>query len=127
MHKRLLNFTIIFTFIFFPACVHTTKSLKDISINMSDQEVINQLGKPDNVLGVIKNKYDQSVSVWEYYLYNRFVFYPSWLPKPTSYLHNYKIFWFFFADGILAKIQEGEGWSKDIERMIYETEYRKIQ
>jgi len=123
MDKKLFVFLIIITFIFSFACVRTTKNLRNVSIRMSEKEVMSQLGKPDNVLGVIKNKYDQSVSVWEYYLYTRFVFYPVFLPKPTGYLHNYKIYWLFFADGTLVKVQEGEGWSKDIERMIYETKY----
>lgn len=90
---------------------------------MNRNEVIKKLNTPDEMLGVIDNKYGQSVAVLEYYLYTRFILYPSCFPKPVNCQPDYKIYWLFFADGILVKVQEGERWSKDMERKIYRTKY----
>lgn len=51
-----------------PGCIHQFRSpsFMGLSINMSKDQVIDKLGKPDVVRGSIVNNFDQTIEVWEY-------------------------------------------------------------
>lgn len=48
------------------ASVQHTKKLRQISLGMSKDEVMEELGEPSVVRGAITNKFNQTVEVWEY-------------------------------------------------------------
>jgi hypothetical protein len=49
-------------------CATSTKKLASISLGMDKENVIESIGDPDEVKGAMRNKFGQSIEVWEYTL-----------------------------------------------------------
>jgi len=104
------------------SCAPRLRTLSEIDPQMGEDDVKQKLGKPISVKGVIVNKYNQKIEVWEYYLYEGVT--PSFACYHTSdFDHSYKVFWLYFANNKLVKAREATGWSKEVEDDIYETKF----
>jgi len=114
---------LIFTIFILPSsCAPRLRTLAEIDTQMGKDRIIDKLGKPISVKGVIVNKFNQKIEVWEYYLYERST--PSFGCYHTSdFNHSYKVFWLYFLNNKLVKVREATGWSKAVEDDIYQTKF----
>lgn len=108
-----------------------SSQLRQISLGMSKNEVVNSLGEPAVVRGSIRNKFGQVIEVWEY----KFS-----LPSSDSagqvagkaaltvitfgigaatFKSEKKDYWLYFQDNKLAQWGEAGDWKKEPDR-IYE-------
>ena len=110
-----LRITLLFL-ILFCSCGPTQQVLSDISINMTKQEVKQQIGKPNTVRGSITNKYGQVVEVWEYRLYQ----YSGAVEGLSPY---YDLYWLYFVDSKLVQWGQAGDWQREADK-IYEIRFR---
>lgn len=112
-------------------CATSSKNLRNISLGMTKNEVIENLGEPTVSRGAIKNKYNQVVEVWEYTLalpthdspgqiVGKSVFTVITLGMgAATFSGERKNYWLYFLDSKLVQWGEAGDWSKEPER-IYE-------
>ena len=110
------------------------EKLRTISLGMSKEEVVKNLGESTVVRGSIRNKLNQVVEIWEYELV---------VPQNTSagqeleklvltaitlgalggvYKDKIKSYWLYFYDNKLAQWGEAGDWSKESDR-IYKFDF----
>jgi hypothetical protein len=111
------------------------EKLRTISLGMSKEEVVKNLGESTVVRGSIRNKLNQVVEIWEYELV---------VPQHTSagqelqklvwtaitlgavageaYKDKIKSYWLYFYDNKLAQWGEAGDWSKESDR-IYKFDF----
>jgi len=117
-------------------CITTsTRKLKEISLDLTKDEVVRRLGEPTVVRGAIRNKYNQSVEVWEYRLSKsqagKFwgnlgvsvltfgIFAPAAYEYSQRDITNY---WLYFYDGKLVQWGQAGDWKAEADR-IYEINF----
>ncbi len=106
-----------------------THALQSLSLNMSKAEVVKVMGNPSAVRGALKNKYGQTIEVWEYTL-NTVNFGQVYLeaiavqsggtPLPPGY--GSTVYWLYFADNRLVQWGQAGDWAKEADR-IYEVRF----
>ena len=84
-----------------------------ISLGMSKEQVVQNLGNPTVARGAIRNKFDQTVEVWEYRLA---------LPKTVWSQRDMKDYWLYFVEDKLVRWGEAGDWSKESSQ-IYEFQF----
>ena len=94
------------------ACA-STGELQKLRLDMTKNEVLNQMGKPDIARGAIRNKYSQVIEVWQYKLTTQ----PLWGAWETN------DYWLYFCDGTLVQWGEAGDWNREADR-IYEVRFR---
>ena len=111
-----------------------SEKLRTISLGMSDEEVVKNLGEPTAVRGSLRNKFNQVVEVWEYELV---------VPQHNTagqelgklaltvltlgtagfvYTDKTKFYWLYFYDNKLSQWGEAGDWSKESDR-IYQFDF----
>ena len=127
---------LLFIIIVFSGCMTTsTRKLREISLDLTKDEVVRRLGEPTAVRGAIKNKYNQNIEVWEYRLSKsqagKFwgnlgisvltfgIFAPVVYKDSQSDITNY---WLYFYDGKLVKWGQAGDWKAEADR-IYEINF----
>lgn len=98
------------------SCAPRQASLARVSLDMSKDQVIEQIGEPNAVRGAIRNRFGQVVEVWEYQLYQ----YAGAIRGLSPYHRTY---WLYFVDGVLAQWGEAGDWEREADR-IYEVRIR---
>lgn len=128
MKKLFTLFVMVFVI---SGCVTTsTRKLANISLDMSKEEVINGLGEPTVMRGALKNKYNQTIEVWEYKLSKaeagRFwgnlavttMTFGIW--APVAYEDQKKDianYWLYFYDDKLVQWGQAGDWKKEADRI----------
>jgi hypothetical protein len=113
-HKWILKYVPVLTMLSFLVGCATTGKLLKVNLDMSKEEVINAIGKPDAARGSMRNKYDQVVEVWEYLEYKTDV--DARVGRATPY-------WFYFYNGRLVQWGQAGDWRQEADR-IYEMRFR---
>jgi len=120
----------------FSGCVTTsTRKLSKISLDMTKSEVIKSLGEPTVVRGALKNKYNQTIEVWEYKLSKaeagRFwgnlavttMTFGFWAPQAyQDQKKDMENYWLYFYDDVLVQWGQAGDWRKEADR-IYEINF----
>ena len=111
----------------------STKRLSRISLDMTKDEVRDNLGEPTVVRGSLKNKHGEVIEVWEYELavpssgaqkvgkgMGAIVTLGVSLAADTRDKGDY---WLYFSDGILVQWGKAGDWKEEADR-IYEYRFR---
>jgi hypothetical protein len=98
---------------FLISCATTGKLLK-VNLDMTKEEVINAIGKPDAARGAMRNKYDQVIEVWEYLEYKT---------DDAAFYGRETPYWFYFYNGKLVQWGQAGDWQREAEK-IYEMRFR---
>lgn len=111
----------------------STKKLSRISLDMTKEEVRDNMGEPTVVRGSLKNKHGEVIEVWEYKLavptsagqkvgkgFATAVTLGTWLAVDEGETGYY---WLYFADGTLAQWGKAGDWKQEADR-IYEYRFR---
>lgn len=117
--------------IFLASCATPAKRMTLISLGMSKEQVVQNLGNPTVARGAIRNKFDQTVEVWEYRLA---------LPEDqvgakvvitvfslgfASYMwgeRDMKNYWLYFVEDELVRWGEAGDWEREASQ-IYEFQF----
>lgn len=91
-------------------CLTSSKTLSSLQLDMSKAQVRATMGAPTSARGSIRNKFGQTIEVWEYVLDRGFA------PDAT--------YWLYFADDKLVQWGEAGDWKKEADR-IYEFRFGK--
>lgn len=91
-------------------CLTSSKTLSNLQLDMSKAQVRATMGAPTSARGSIRNKFGQTIEVWEYVLDRGFA------PDAT--------YWLYFADDKLVQWGEAGDWKKEADR-IYEFRFGK--
>ena len=93
-------------------CATPAKHMTRISLGMSKEQVIQNLGNPTVARGAIRNKFDQTVEVWEYRLRigDHFI---------GPGIKNY---WLYFMEDKLVRWGEAGDWERESSQ-IYEFQF----
>jgi len=92
----------------------TVGKLTMLNLKMTKREVISAIGEPTVARRSIVNKYDQTIDIWEYALYESSA--DVLYKRPAFY-------WLYFCDGNLVQWGEAGDWEKEADR-IYEMRFR---
>lgn len=111
-----LVFLIPYISFLFQGCARRATSLQHISLGMSEGEVIQKMEEPTSVRGSIKNKYGQTIKVWEYRLYR-------YSGAIEGLSRDYDLYWLYFVDGKLVQWGKAGDWRREADR-IYEMRFR---
>jgi hypothetical protein len=105
--------SILLSLFFLVGCATTGKLIK-LNLDMTKEQVINTIGKPDAARGSMRNKYDQVIEVWEYLEYKTddHAFYGITTP-----------YWLYFYNGRLVQWGQAGDWKQEADR-IYEMRFR---
>jgi len=112
-------------------CMTTSaRKLRNVSLDLTKDEVVRRLGEPTAVRGAIKNQYNQTIEVWEYRLSKsqagKFwgnlcvsiisfgAFAPTAYEDSKSDIRNY---WLYFYDGKLVQWGQAGDWEKEADRI----------
>lgn len=123
-------------FIMVAGCVTaSTRNLSKISLDMTKEQVIEQMGQPTVVRGAIKNKFNQAVEVWEYKLSKAqagkfwgnlgasVATFGIWAPAAVvSHEADITNYWLYFYDGKLVQWGQAGDWKREADR-IYEVNF----
>lgn len=112
-HTLLLVGIIIIQLSIYNGCASTGKLLK-LQLDLTKEQVIKALGKPDAARGSMRNKYDQVIEVWEYLLSKT---------DDDAFLGRYTPYWLYFYNGKLVQWGESGDWRSEADR-IYEMRFR---
>ncbi len=117
------------------ATVRTTDAFDNASIGMSKADVINKVGRPAIVRGILKNKNCETVEVWEYKVGKgkcfqqvasdaifTFMTAGSGAPVFLSAAETGR-YWFYFIDGKFAGWSKAGDWARDSGK-LYEMNFR---
>ncbi len=139
IRKQSLPINVSFLVIIFVSCFScatSVKNLRRISLGVSKNDVIRELGEPMAARGAIRNKYDQVVEVWEYKLA---------MPRDDSageiveksiltvftlgmsagvFKGERKNYWLYFIDDELVQWGEAGDWTQEAER-IYDIKFNQ--
>jgi hypothetical protein len=113
----------------------STRNLSKISLDMKKDEVIQRLGEPTVVRGAMKNKFNQTVEIWEYKLSKSqagkfwgdlgisVATFGIWAPVAyQDNQNNITNYWLYFYDGKLTQWGQAGDWKKEADR-IYEINF----
>ncbi len=116
------------------ACSTSTKHLTTLSLGMTQPDVTQALGHPHTARGSIKNRFGQTVEVWEYVLNKprtgsqvaagaTLTVLTFGLAAPVLLAPGKEAaFWLYFVDGKLGRWGQAGDWSKEADR-IYEIRF----
>jgi len=119
---------------FVTSCVSSVTSsgkLRQVSLGMSKEEVVANLGEPTVARGAIRNKFNQVIEVWEYTLalpsqdstgqiVGKTVFtVVTFGIGAATFKSEKKNYWLYFLNDELVQWGEAGDWKKEPER-IYE-------
>lgn len=99
--------------IFLAGCATPAKRMARISLGMSKEQVCQKLGDSTVARGAIRNKFDQTVEVWEYRLA---------LPKTVWSQRDIKNYWLYFVEDKLVRWGEAGDWDREASQ-IYEFQF----
>ena len=94
------------------SCATPAKHMTRISLGMTKEQVIQKLGNPTVARGAIRNKFDQTVEVWEYRL-------RIGDPFIGPGIKNY---WLYFMEDKLVRWGEAGDWDREASQ-IYEFQF----
>jgi len=114
-------------------CATSTRNLREVSLGMSKNEVVDVLGEPKAARGAIYNKYDQVIEVWEFELAvpddgreiakdSVLTLVTLGLAAPAFFIHDTKPYWLYFLDARLVQWGEAGDWPAEADR-IYEVRF----
>jgi hypothetical protein len=92
----------------------TTRVLQRLSLNMAKAEVTRSIGSPLAVRGAIKNKFDETIEVWEYRLDVPFF--------QAQSLDENQTYWLYFVEDRLVRWGQAGDWAKEADR-IYDVRF----
>lgn len=117
--------------LFFVGCATPAKHMTRISLGMSKEQVVQNLGNPTVARGAIRNKFDQTVEVWEY----RLALAEDEVGRKTaltiltlgigalSYAdRDMKNYWLYFVEDKLVRWGEAGDWNREASQ-IYEFQF----
>tara|TARA_B100000315_G_C14047108_1_gene350171 strand:+ start:57 stop:473 length:417 start_codon:yes stop_codon:yes gene_type:complete len=136
-HTLLIITALFITSIIFTGCATTvsTQKLRDIRLDMNKNEIIAELGEPLAVRGSMKNKFNQTIEVWEYKLDQgkdafqkgeelMLTFTTCGLAAPLLLSEGTtRHYWMYFYDDRLVQWGERGDWKKEAD-VIYEVRFR---
>lgn len=114
------------------ASTRPMKTLQKVSLNSPMKNVVEIMGRPAFIRGIIKNKYGEVIEVWEYSLAEGEVenrLNPDLLAAfdplssgviPVGKIQNY---WLYFANDELVRLGQAGNWEKDADR-IYNVRFK---
>ena len=94
-------------------CATPAKRMSRVSLGMTKEQVIQNLGNPTVARGAIRNKFNQTVEVWEYRLA---------LPKTVWSQRDMKNYWLYFVEDKLVRWGEAGDWERE-SNQIYEFQF----
>ncbi len=94
-------------------CATTAPRLQRLSLGMTKAQAVEAMGNPTAVRGALKNKYGQTIEVWEYTLLQG----DGWVQVQREL--NY---WLYFVDDHLVQWGQAGDWRKEADR-IYEIRF----
>lgn len=98
------------------ACAPRATSLTRLSLSMEKRDVIAQMGQPSAVRGAIRNRFDQTIEVWEYRLYR-------YKGAIEGLSQDFDLYWMYFVDDKLVQWGQAGDWKREADR-IYEIRFR---
>ncbi len=116
MHNKFFSLRFISSLLFaflLAGCATPAKHMTRISLGMTKEQVIQNLGNPTVARGAIRNKFDQTVEVWEYRLA---------LPKTVWSQRDMKDYWLYFVENKLVRWGEAGDWEREASQ-IYEFQF----
>lgn len=121
----------LFLVIFLVGCATPAKHMTRISLGMSKEQVVQKLGNPTVARGAIRNKFDQTVEVWEYRLalpedqVGAKVAFTVFTFGFGSYVlgkRDMKDYWLYFVEDKLVRWGEAGDWGREASQ-IYEFKF----
>ena len=87
----------------------TTSQLERLELDMNKTQIREALGSPDMVRGSIRNKFDQTIEVWQYEL----------APGNALWSHpeNKRTYWLYLCDGRLVQWGAAGDWAREADRI----------
>jgi hypothetical protein len=114
MLKRYRNFALMISLTAALVGCATTRALQRLSLDMTKAEVTRSIGSPLAVRGAIKNKFDETIEVWEYRLDVPFF--------QAQSLDENQTYWLYFVEDRLVRWGQAGDWAKEADR-IYEVRF----
>ena len=111
--------------IIFVGCATPAKRMSRISLGMSKEQVCQKLGDPTVARGDSRNKFDQTVEVWEYRLAlpedaGANVAFTTATFEVGAFVHrDIKNYWLYFVEDKLVRWGEAGDWDREASQ-IYE-------
>ncbi len=121
--KKTIVLLISLLFLLGCASMRSTKALQKVFVGSSLEEVIEVMGRPALIKGVVKNRYGKNVEVLEYNLTQEQI--KEQLSADllvASKLKETQNYWLYFVNDKLVKVSEATNWRKEIKR-IYRLEF----
>ncbi|MCH7923771.1 MAG: hypothetical protein IH975_12175 [Nitrospinae bacterium] len=129
MRSLYLGLTLALTVVAATACAPSVDKLQSVKPGMTKKAVTESFGQPTTVKAVIRNRFGQTIEVWEYNLalpddpseesfkkitatMTAGVLAPVWL------VQNTKPYWFYFLDSKFAKWREAGDWEAEMEQLL---------
>lgn len=92
----------------------TTGKFSQLELDMTKAQIVRVIGQPDAVRGSLRNRYGQTVEVWEYQEYKT---------ADDAFIGNLTTYWLYVYDGKLAQWGQAGDWSRAADA-IYEMRFR---
>ena len=112
-------------------CATRAKRMTRISLGMSKEQVVQKLDDPTVARGAIRNKFDQSVEVWEYRLALpndqvgadvAITVFTFGFGSPRLLSRDMKDYWLYFVEDKLVRWGEAGDWEREANQ-IYEFQF----
>jgi len=133
--KRLFVLLVVGLIISGCATLRSTRVLQKVSLGLSKQETIEKIGRPKIVRGILRNKYGETVEVWEYRLdkgksdaqrgiEGGLIISSMGLMSPLLLLRgDVQNYWLYFVDDELVRWEPAGDWEKEANR-IYDIRFK---
>jgi len=129
MRSFYLGLTLALTVVTATACAPSVDKLQSVKPGMTKKAVTESFGQPTAVKAIIRNRFGQTIEVWEYNLampddpseesfkkisatLTAGLASPAWLVQTTQ------PYWFYFLDSKFAKWQEAGDWEAEMEQLL---------
>ena len=134
MHKKFFSIHFVpalLLAIIFVGCATPAKRMTRISLGMSKEQVVQKLGNPTVARGAIRNKFDQTVEVWEYRLALpedqvgakvAFTVFTVGFGAFVLGKRDMKNYWLYFVEDKLVRWGEAGDWEREASQ-IYEFQF----
>jgi hypothetical protein len=139
MMKKTICIILLCSFLVNGCATVSTKKLERISLGMSKTEVVEKMGKPTVVKGNIRNKYGQTIEVWEYrmipgkgvkilgHTLGVIFLLGTWaFAAPVLYREQVTPYWLYFYNDRLMQWREAGYWDAESDK-IYEIDYKNLE
>lgn len=97
-------------------------NLENLQLRMSKEQVKNEMGSPDEIRGSVINEQGNTVTVWQYKLYNSGTaitnFFVGILLLTTTWWTTFPnqgdLYWLYFVEDNLAQWGQAGDWREDV-------------